>query len=621
MKTRTMKKALSLILAVLMIALAIPFTLLPAAAEGENPTIVGATIGGCFPSNDKNRGMAFQSSNPGSNIYDGKIGTDAESEAYTSKANALKNAYFDADGKFAYIKDEAVAGGYYHVIFLELNEKSTVDKLHLWADSGRTSSWAGPNGYDIWYSADGVTYQKTNLSFSGIRNSTQVDPTIYVDDNFKGSACIAHHMDMGGVEAKYIAIAVTEFAYGSGSGQSIIYEATVDGTVIVDEDAPVSTDVKFNNVNIYAQNGSGTTVNFGSANKGDKALDKILHEDNYSSARNNKDELTKRTYFDENGKIAYKDGADFYGVIVAELSTLTKLDTFTIWSPNSTTGGWLDNAAYDIYYSVDGVSFAPVEGATFADAISAHKNVPVSEFPGTATSGNSTGGIYRNDVDMKGVTAKYIAIAVKDTIPDKSSNRRQIVLYELTAQGTAVAAGLEVGAAVRMDAPTGLRFTGTVSKNYVDGLKAQYGEDNVKLGMLITPTDYLTNNGLAFTKEALDACTAISGAKYLEIDAETVLTEGNNYKINCAIVEILEANYDRSFSAVLYIKVNGEIVEYSAFNEFFNSRSVAEVAEAAYYDLKSEADTTYTNEVVVDGVTMYSPYTEAQRSVLYGFFG
>ena len=33
MKTRTMKKALSLILAVLMIALAIPFTLLPAAAE------------------------------------------------------------------------------------------------------------------------------------------------------------------------------------------------------------------------------------------------------------------------------------------------------------------------------------------------------------------------------------------------------------------------------------------------------------------------------------------------------------------------------------------------------------------------------------------------------------
>ena len=227
----------------------------------------------------------------------------------------------------------------------------------------------------------------------------------------------------------------------------------------------------------------------------------------------------------------------------------------------------------------------------------------------------------QNGAGLSFSIAKYIAIAVKDTIPDKSSNRRQIVLYELTAQGTVAAAGLEVGAAVRMDAPTGLRFTGPVNKNYVDGLKAQYGENNVKLGMLITPTDYLTNNGLAFTKEALDACTAISGAKYLEIDAETVLTEGNNYKINCAIVEILEANYDRSFSAVLYIKVNGEIVESSAFNELFNSRSVAEVAEAAYYDLKSEADTTYTNEVTVDGVTMYSPYTEAQRSVLYGFFG
>ena len=621
MKTRTMKKALSLILAVLMIALAIPFTLLPAAAEGENPTIVGATIGGCFPSNDKNRVMAFQSKNPGSNIYDGNIKTDAESEAYTNKANALKNAYFDADGKFAYIKNEAVEGGYYHVVFLELNEKSTVDKLHLWADSGRTSEWAGPNGYDIWYSADGVTYQKTNLSFSGIRNSTQVDPTIYVDDNFKGGACIAHHMDMGGVEAKYIAIAVTEFAYGSGSGQSIFYEITVDGTVIVDDDAPVTTDVRFNKVDIYAQNGSGNSVNWAKEQPSSMVLDKVLHEENFASARNDKDELTKRVYFDENGKIAYKDDADFYGVVVAELSTLTKLDTFTIWSPNSIGGGWLDNEAYDIYYSVDGVSFAAVEGAIFDDAISAHKNVPVSEFPGTATSGNTTGGIYRNDVDMKGVTAKYIAIAVKDTIPyKKAEGRRQIVLYELTAQGTAATVGLESGAAVRMNDPTGLRFTGFANKNYVDGLKAQYGEDNVKMGMLITPTDYLANT-TEFTKAALDACTAISGVKYLEIDAETVLEDGNNYVVNCAIVNILEANYNRSFSAVLYIKVNGEIVEYSAFNELFNSRSVAAVAEAAYYDVKSEADATYANEVSVDGVTMYSPYTEEQRNTLYGFFG
>ena len=174
-----------------------------------------------------------------------------------------------------------------------------------------------------------------------------------------------------------------------------------------------------------------------------------------------------------------------------------------------------------------------------------------------------------------------------------------------------------------MASNSGLRFTGIVGKQYVDGLKAKYGEANVTLGMLITPTDYLKDNSLAFTKEALDACTAISGAKYLEIDAATVLEEGNNYKVNCAIVDILEANYDRAFSAILYVKVtDGDTVTYtySAYNETENSRTVADVAAAAYADVADQQSDEYPNEVVIDGTTKYSPYTEAQRTTLKAFF-
>ena len=592
--------------------------------EDPTPKVVNATIGGWFPENDKNAKMFFQNSNPGSNIYDGKIGTDAESGAYNDKANAIKNSYFDEDGKFGFEKNEAVDGGYYHVIFLELNEWTAIDTLNLWADSKRDSTWACPNGYDIWYSVDGETYTNSGLSFSGIRNETEVNPEIYVDDTFNGSACIAHHIDMDGVVAKYIAIAVTDFAYGSGSGQSIIYEVTVNGITV---DEPIISKVTINDVAIYARDGSGNPVKWGKDYSASKITDGILHEDNFASVVNQTAQITPQVYFDKTGAIAYKDNASYYGVAVVELSELAAVDTLTVWSPNGLGGEWIDNVSYDIYYSVDGVFFAPVEGATIEDSRDAFVGVDASEFPGDATVCNDAGVIYKNEIDLNGVTANYVAIAVKQPIPH-SDGRAQFVFYELTvdAKPTSVNMSLINGAQVRMSSTTGIRFTGLVNKNYFDGLKTQYATNDVTLGMLITPTDYIVDNGLEFTKEALDACTAITGTKYLEIDAANMETVGNDYKVNCAIVNILSANYKRDFSAILYIKVNGEIVEYSDFNVAFNSRSVASVAEKAYADLSDVKDyeengMTYSNEVVVaDGVVKYSPYTKDQRDTLAGFF-
>lgn len=184
--------------------------------------------------------------------------------------------------------------------------------------------------------------------------------------------------------------------------------------------------------------------------------------------------------------------------------------------------------------------------------------------------------------------------------------------------------GLVDGAAVRIANPSGIRFTGSVDRAYYDALVAQYGAENVQLGILITPTDYLVDNGLAFTKEALDACNDIpTEVKYLEIDAKVVLDGVDNkyYTVNCAMVDVNEANYQRNFSARMYIKVNGEIVEYSAYNLENNSRNIAEVAEKAYNDVQTDADDVYTEEITLDtGVKAYSPYTAEERKVLEGFF-
>ena len=185
------------------------------------------------------------------------------------------------------------------------------------------------------------------------------------------------------------------------------------------------------------------------------------------------------------------------------------------------------------------------------------------------------------------------------------------------------ALGIVSGAQVRMDEPTGLRFTGVLGKHYVDGLRKTYGKENVTIGMLITPTDYL--DGIEFTKDALDNSAALADYeyKYLEINATTILTKGNNYEVNCTIVNILKGNYNRAFSAILYIKItDGDTVSYSysSYNSVYNSRSVAYVASLANSDMKEEQSGDYQYPVEdVYGKTMYSPYNTDQRTLLEAF--
>ena len=96
----------------------------------------------------------------------------------------------------------------------------------------------------------------------------------------------------------------------------------------------------------------------------------------------------------------------------------------------------------------------------------------------------------------------------------------------------------------------------------------------------------------------------------------------SSIKIPCIITQNISqfSNLSLRFG-ILYIKVNGEIVEYSAYDAENNSRSIAEVSEAAYNDFKTTADEVYKYATTTEaGVTVYSPYTEEQRKVLASFF-
>ncbi len=170
--------------------------------------------------------------------------------------------------------------------------------------------------------------------------------------------------------------------------------------------------------------------------------------------------------------------------------------------------------------------------------------------------------------------------------------------------------GLINGASVRLDNPTGIRFTGSITKEYYNELSK---DGKVTLGVLIAPTDYIHSNQVMFTKEAFDA----AGVQYLTIDG-TLREEATHYKVNCAMVNMNEGNYERNFSARLYVAVDGEIVAYSAYSHANNSRSIAEVAERAYNNVKATKDDIYKYATTLSvGTTVYSPYEN--RDILKTF--
>ena len=129
-------------------------------------------------------------------------------------------------------------------------------------------------------------------------------------------------------------------------------------------------------------------------------------------------------------------------------------------------------------------------------------------------------------------------------------------------------------ASIRFAYPTGIRFQTTVTGLY-DTLVRYYGNDNVKLGTIIAPYDYVNDAGI-FTMEALNALEGVNNTNengekadnFLKSDFNgvwygdrTVYSNNNGtgalihkeYTYTGAIAQILEENYAVKFCGIGYI--------------------------------------------------------------------
>ena len=156
--------------------------------------------------------------------------------------------------------------------------------------------------------------------------------------------------------------------------------------------------------------------------------------------------------------------------------------------------------------------------------------------------------------------------------------------------------------------PTGMRFTGLVNREYLDALKAAYGEENVKVGIFVAPTDALVGNTVSPSNE-----------KTVKLEAASYESSGDDYRFDGFVAAAAEKDYGNSYSAVSYVEVSGKVLRCSTYSAKRNALSFALAADAAYLDLRDSADATHKNAVTVDGKTKYSPYTAEQHALLNAY--
>ena len=160
---------------------------------------------------------------------------------------------------------------------------------------------------------------------------------------------------------------------------------------------------------------------------------------------------------------------------------------------------------------------------------------------------------------------------------------------------------MEEGAAIRLDEPTGLRFTARVNKAAADALSAAYGGE-VSYGTLIVPQDML---------EVYLAEELFNSEGVLKVASSGFYgTEGEDYIFRASIVNIKGYNYTRAFVGIAYVETADGVIFAADYEG--TARSVYEVAKALYADRQDTADDDYQYEI--DG--MYSPYTAQELAAV-----
>lgn len=192
MKAKNMKKTLSLFLAVLMIALALPLTLLTVAAEEP----VATTIAGVTSTSD------------------GRTTSDVTYVLDWAWDGDLTTTYLGMDASKRYgVTNGAFGDGntYQDYITVELSALSTLTSVTIWGGNNKTSQSFTNNQFDVYYSADGDTWtlhseysdvcgDGTN---AGAGSSSFVEEEVVDESTYYGLK-----LDMNGAAAKYVRIAI-----------------------------------------------------------------------------------------------------------------------------------------------------------------------------------------------------------------------------------------------------------------------------------------------------------------------------------------------------------------------------------------------------------------------------
>ena len=373
-------------------------------------------------------------------LYNGDLdhGTGAADEVlttcYAKGAEYLKTSRFN-NGVYSYSQTEDYADGYFGVLFVELVNLCNVETFNLWCSEGYAEQWPAwvtNEAYDIWYSEDGVNYTTNdNLKFSGMATSTDYNHDYYKSAKFtkvggEQQDAVVHAIDMGGVDAKYIAIAVKGTVPATTQNEMVFHEISVEGTTIGVFDATIAS---ITNLGRRTKVGKNFSEMITYTNN--DVLDKAFDGDFATSACSNNlsQDYTPSVVFDQQGNKFVAQNPSYHDVIIIKLTEKVAINDLTVWGDTDKTSSGFMSDNFTIFYSVDGETYTYLDRRTNMSGDSlGHEGDNAYLASEQKTVGTTT--YYGTKFDMKGTEAAYIAIAV-----DKLAKNGRVMLNEITFTG------------------------------------------------------------------------------------------------------------------------------------------------------------------------------------------
>lgn len=145
----------------------------------------------------------------------------------------------------------------------------------------------------------------------------------------------------------------------------------------------------------------------------------------------------------------------------------------------------------------------------------------------------------------------------------------------------------EVGASIRLDDPTGIRFTASISAEEYNALVEKYGEDGFELGMAIARV------GSVDALKALDTTKTHFKMTNWDKDYNASMATAT-YKYVFAVATIAQSNYNVQYTALAYAKA-GDTIAYSTYVDGETTRTPLQVATTY---LASGEDDDYAKTIV-----------------------